>query len=87
MNMTRHMSDRINQRAVTKHLVSVAMSFGDAVDDRIELSRQRASELADEFRANLRALERIVQKGGLVVIADGEFLITTYQARKRFRQR
>jgi hypothetical protein len=64
------------------------MSFGDALDDdRIELSRQRAMELAAELRANLRGLERIVQKGGLVVIAEGGTLITTYRAPKRIRQR
>ena len=46
------------------------MSFGDADDDRIELTRQRARELAAEYRASLRALERIIQKGGLVVIVE-----------------
>ena len=45
-------------------------------------TRQRALELAAEYRASLRALERIIQKGGLVVIAVGADLITTYQPGK-----
>ena len=45
MNFTRHMSERMNQRAVTKDLVAAAMSFGDADDNRIELTRQRALSL------------------------------------------
>lgn len=87
MNVTRHMCDRMNQRAVTKDLVGLAMSFGDVDDNRVELSRRRAMELAAELRANLRGLERIVQKGGLVVITEGDTLITTYRASERVRQR
>ncbi|ODT96595.1 MAG: hypothetical protein ABS82_03915 [Rhodanobacter sp. SCN 67-45] len=74
MNKTAHFQQRMGQRGISRDMVDLVMGYGKAEGDRIVLSRKDSAQLL----AAARTLSKIVDKGGLVVVANGEAQITTY---------
>jgi hypothetical protein len=87
MAHTRHMLTRMNHRGFTQDLVDLALGYGECQHDKYVLTRKGLERLL----ADLRDLERTVlgalDKGGVVVIEEGNQLITTYAAKSYDRRR
>ena len=74
MNKTAHIRQRMGQRGISSDMVDLVMGYGKTEGDRIVLSRKHSARLL----AAARTLNKIVDKGGLVVVANGDAQITTY---------
>ncbi len=79
MQTTTHMDARMNQRGINKELINLALEYGEPRGDKTVLGRKECHEVMQQLRRELKALERVVSKGGITVVSDGDVLITTYR--------
>ncbi len=79
MQMTAHIDARMNQRGIRKDLVELAMDIGEVDGDRFVLTRKVIDAEFDKMRRKMKALSDARKKGGVVVIADADALITAYR--------
>jgi len=78
MHMTQHFSQRMSLRGITKDIVDLVLAHGEQEGDKAILSRKNAMRLLEALQHKERLVKKIIDKGGLVVVADGDALITTY---------
>lgn len=78
MQPTRHFKQRMSQRGVSLEMVELVLAHGTADQDRYILSRKEAQERLELLQREERLLKKILDKGGVVVVADNDALITTY---------
>lgn len=74
MHKTKHFQQRMSQRGISQAMIDLVLGYGENEGDKVVLSRKKAEQL----RAGFRALMKIMDKGGVVVVAEGETQITTY---------
>lgn len=80
MQMTAHIDARMNQRGIRKDLVELALDLGEIEGDRYVLTSKMIDAELEDVRRRMKVLTEARKKGGVVVVADGEALITTYRA-------
>lgn len=80
MQMTAHIDARMNQRGIRKDLVELALDLGEIEGDRYILTEKMIDAELQKIRRRTKALTEARKKGGVVVVADGEALLTTYRA-------
>ena len=79
MHRTRHFEKRQSQRGVSRKMVELAYALGsEAGENKIVVGRREAAERLAQLEEERRLLLKIMDKGGLTVVADGSALITTY---------
>jgi len=74
MQKTRHIEKRMSQRGISNAMIDLALTYGEASGDKVILGRRSARRLLED----LRTLMKIIDKGGVAVITQGESLITAY---------
>ncbi len=79
MNITQHIDARMNQRAIRKDLVNLTLDLGDAIGDKIVLTSKMIDAETVNLKRRLKLLSEARKKGGVVVVAEGHSLITTYR--------
>ena len=79
MQMTTHIDARMNQRGIRKDLVKLALDLGEIEGDRYILTEKMIDAELRETRRKMKMLAEARKKGGVVVVAEGEALITTYR--------
>jgi len=80
MQITTHIDIRMNQRGIRKGLVELALDLGEVEGDRYVLTSKMIDAEIEGVRRRMKALTEARKKGGVVVVVDGEALITTYRA-------
>lgn len=80
MHTTAHIDARMNQRGIRKELVSLALDLGRIEGDRYVLDTKTIRAEMSELRRKLKFLDDADRKGGVVVVAAGDSLVTTYRA-------
>ncbi len=83
MQQTRHIRQRMSQRGVTMDMVNLVLEHGTPEHDRFVMGRREALELMEAMKREQRLLKKILDKGGVVVVAQGNSLITTYNCGHR----
>ncbi|WP_270666803.1 MULTISPECIES: DUF4258 domain-containing protein [unclassified Aeromonas] len=79
MERTHHIKQRMAQRGISKRMVELALDYGTLEDqDKYVLRQKDATRLLTDIQEQLRYLKKIIDKGGVTVIVDGDVLITTY---------
>ncbi|WP_250510325.1 DUF4258 domain-containing protein [Caballeronia sp. GACF4] len=78
MQQTQHIKQRMSQRGISRDMVELVLAHGIPEQDRYVLGRKEALRLLEDFQRSERLLKKILDKGGVVVVADGDALITTY---------
>ena len=81
MNETLHINQRVRQRGITKRMIELTLEFGEVQADKIRLGSRRIKKLLKQHKVSQdlkRDLLKILDKGGLVVVASGSALITAY---------
>jgi hypothetical protein len=68
----------MGQRGIGRDLVDIVLEHGRPDQDRFVLNRKEALALLASVQREERLLKKIVDKGGLVVVAEGATLVTTY---------
>lgn len=80
MHSTAHIDVRMNQRGIRKELVSLALDLGRIEGDRHVLDTKTIRAEMCELRRKLKFLDDAERKGGVVVVAAGDSLVTAYRA-------
>jgi hypothetical protein len=84
MHTTHHCKVRQSQRGITPSMVDYVLSHGTCyAQDKIILGKKEALNRLAELEAEKRLLMKITDKGGVVVIQEGDSLITTYNCSGR----
>lgn len=83
MRPTRHIKKRMSQRGINRGMVDLVLTHGRPDQDRFVLDRKEAISLLETLQREERLLKKIVDKGGLVVVAEGATLLTTYNYASR----
>jgi hypothetical protein len=79
MHTTHHCKVRQSQRGITPSMVDYVLMHGtNWAQDKIVLGKKEAHKRLAELEAEKRLLLKIADKGGVVVIQEGDALITTY---------
>lgn len=80
MNYTKHAIKRMSQRGINQMMIQLAEQFGEMLHGKkIVLTQRRAREVA-------AALHKLIDKGGLTLVADNDRLLTTYNCNKKKRK-
>lgn len=78
MQETKHVLQRMNQRGITKEMVNVVLDYGESIQDKAVLGKKDAQRLIKEMQKTMKVLQKICDKGGVVVVAQEDTIITTY---------
>lgn len=79
MSKTKHMQKRMSQRGITNDLLNLALAFGSPIaNDKYVLNKKGCQNLIDSLRHIEKITMKAMDKGGLVVVKQGDSLITTY---------
>ena len=71
---TKHIEKRMAQQGISKAMIELVLNYGEESGDKVVLGRRSAQRLLEDFRT----LIKIIDKGGVTVVAQGEALITAY---------
>lgn len=80
MTATKHISERMSQRGMTKRMIELAMEYGKEQGDKIILNRKITQSILNEMDQLKKDLLKVMDKGGIVVVCENDILITTYKA-------
>ncbi len=75
---TYHINKRVRQRGITNRMVELTLEFGEVHADKIRLGTRRIKKLLRTHKELKGDLLKILDKGGLIVVASGASLITAY---------
>lgn len=78
MHATRHIQQRMSQRGVSQDMVELVLTHGTPEQDKYVMGRKEALGRLETLRREERLLKKVLDKGGVVVVAEGGSLITTY---------
>jgi hypothetical protein len=69
----------MSQRGITKLMLEKVLELGEAVsDEKIVLNKKIGLRLLKELDAARKDLLKIIDKGGIALVLEGDSLITTY---------
>ncbi len=86
MQTTNHFKARMSQRGISKDMVNMALNYGRPEQDKYVLDRKEALENLCALEHEAKVLRKIADKGGVVVVANGADLITTYNYNGKIRK-
>lgn len=78
MHSTHHVRKRMAQRGISKDMVDYVLCNGKPEKDRVVMGRKEALRMLESLQRQQRLLKKILDKGGVVVVSDGDAIITTY---------
>ena len=78
MHPTQHLQARMGQRGINGAMVDLVLRHGRIDHDRHVLDRKEAQSLLQTLKREEQLLKKVVDKGGMVVVTEGNALITTY---------
>ena len=78
MNLTKHMTQRMNQRGINKIMVEAALDFGTPHNDRYSLGRKEAQAAIAQLQGMLKVLTKVADKGGITVVIENGTYITAW---------
>jgi len=78
MQTTQHAMQRMSQRGVTGDMVDFVLNNGFVEQDKYVLGKKQALELLNDLKKQERLVKKILDKGGVTVVAQDNVLITTY---------
>lgn len=83
MNSTMHAKERMSQRGISRAMVDYVIEHGTPERDRVILGRKEALQILEDLKEQQRILKKILDKGGVIVVAAGDKVITTYNCQRR----
>lgn len=83
MQPTRHIKQRMSQRGISKEMVNLVIAHGVIQGDKYVVGRKEVLQLIRELDNERRVLTKILDKGGVEVVTEGDALITAYNRNSR----
>ena len=78
MKMTKHMSQRMNQRGINRNMLDMALEFGTPHNNRYSLNKKEAEQAVARLQRMLTDLKKIADKGGITVVVENDTCITAW---------
>lgn len=78
MKTTMHLKQRMSQRGINREMIDLVLNYGRIEQDKYILGRKEAQTLLGSFQRMEKELKKVLDKGGVVVVAKDDALITTY---------
>lgn len=79
MKLTKHIMTRMSQRGITGRILEMVYEFGESDNgEKIILNRKTGRKVLEEIDHVRKFILKLIDKGGVVLVADGEDFITTY---------
>lgn len=80
MSMTKHMQERMSERAISLAMIQLVEVFGinSRQGDKVILNRNAANLVIKKLRNYLKELEKIQSRGGITLVEYDGIQITTY---------
>ncbi|MER9465396.1 DUF4258 domain-containing protein [Mesorhizobium sp. M0482] len=78
MRHSEHVRSRMNQRGIGQAMVDLALAHGRCDQNKYILDRREVDRRLDELDRERGLLLKVRDKGGVVVVASGDTLITAY---------
>lgn len=78
MRWTIHAQQRMNQRGINREMMELVMEYGKIDLDKRVLGRKDAQSLLTQMQEQMKVLKKIIDKGGIVIVAENDTCITTY---------
>lgn len=85
---TKHLGVRMSQRGITSEMIEFVLTHGVNRQDKIVLCRKDLAKLVPQLDGAQRATAlKLLDKGGIVVVEEGESLLTAYNINTFSRRR
>jgi hypothetical protein len=68
----------MSQRGITRDMINFVLEHGMVTHDKATLDRKDAQQLLAKMQKEMKVLKKILDKGGVVVVAESDMIITTY---------
>lgn len=78
MYETLHINQRVRQRGITNRMIELTLEYGIVKADKVKLGTKRIKKLLRTHKDIKSDLLKILDKGGMIVVASGSTLITAY---------
>ena len=78
MAKTRHIQKRMSQRGIKQAMIDMVLNFGVPQGDKIILNRKGLDGVLRELETLKQSAMKMRERGGVVVVANGDTLLTTY---------
>jgi hypothetical protein len=76
----------MSQRGISSRLIEFALRHGRIDGDKRILDRNESLQLLEDLNEQLRLVKRVLDKGGITVVADGSAIVTAYNIDQRVRR-
>ena len=78
MAKTRHIHQRMNQRAISQQMLEIVKMFGVDDGDKTYLNKKGIDAALNEINNLSKQIQKMRSRGGLVLVESGEVEITAY---------
>lgn len=78
MAKTRHISQRMNQRGITAQMIEIVKTFGIDDGNKTYLNKKGIDAALMELNKLSKNMQKMRNRGGIVLVESGESEITTY---------
>lgn len=78
MSKTKHMQQRMSQRAIQESVLDIVKLFGVEDGDKIILNRKGIDDVLNEFQKMSTTMQKMRSRGGIVLVESHGIEITTY---------
>jgi hypothetical protein len=78
MAKTRHIHQRMNQRAISQQMLEIVKMFGIDDGDKTYLNRKGIDAALLEINVISKQMKKMKTRGGLVLVESGDVEITAY---------
>ncbi|MCL1092791.1 hypothetical protein [Shewanella kaireitica] len=78
MAKTRHINQRMNQRAISQQMLEIVKMFGVDEGDKTVLNKKGIDAALVELNDLAKTMQKMKSRGGLVLVESGDTELTTY---------
>lgn len=78
MAKTRHIHQRMNQRAISQQMLEIVKMFGVDDGDKTYLNKKGIDAALNEMNNLSKQMQKMRSRGGLVLVESGDVEITAY---------
>lgn len=78
MAKTRHIHQRMNQRAISQQMLEIVKMFGVNNGDKTYLNKKGIDAVISEMDSLAKQMQKMKSQGGVVLVESGDVEITAY---------
>lgn len=78
MQKTKHINKRMSQRGITQDMIDFTLNFGEITNDKWFTNKKTLQKSIKQLEQQIKMAKRLLDKGGIVVVAADDALLTAY---------